>query len=187
MFYTSFTKGDLWWEDLVCVRNVMAMTLSFLSRMHIESLSKVVLEQSVKKDCWTPLLFFFIHKQTKLWLCYPIQPSLSHFVYQGLCYNVFSLSDDDKGMVCDLCKGYLFFLFLISHMSSPYINLNKFLRICWCMLISAWDGGCISALWICTKRWIKTCWTHNCRSSFCIALSGEIAAVYVVMKREVSI
>lgn len=65
---------------------------------------------------------------------------------------MFSLSDDDKGMVCDLCKGCNFF-FLISLMISPYITFNKFLRICWCMLISGW--GCVSALWTCAKSYIN--------------------------------
>lgn len=84
--------------------------------------------------------FLFIHLQTKLWLSNLIQLSLSHCVYLRLCYNVFSLSDDDKRMVCDLCKGY-FFSSLISRMISPDINFNKFLRICWRTLILAQGGG----------------------------------------------
>lgn len=36
-----------------------------------------------------------------------------------------------------------FFVFLISLMISPYINFNKFLRICWCTLILARGWGCI--------------------------------------------
>lgn len=36
------------------------------------------------------------HPQSNQTLCYLIQMSLSCCVYQGLCWNVFSLSDDDK-------------------------------------------------------------------------------------------
>lgn len=56
---------------------------------------------------------------------------------------VFSLSDDDKGMVCDLCKGCFFLSFFLHSLMNPsYINFNKFLRICLCLLISAggWFG-----------------------------------------------
>lgn len=57
----------------------------------------------------------FIHLQTKLWLSNLIRLSLSCCVYPRLCYNVFSLSDDDKRMVCDLCKGYFFFFSYITY------------------------------------------------------------------------
>lgn len=43
--------------------------------------------------------------------------------------------------------------FLISLMISSDINFNKFLRIRWCMLISAWEWGRISAAW--TSLFIK--------------------------------
>ena len=111
---TSLAKGDFMWEDLVCVQCAMAEFVFFCRERTFKSLvGTFFLEKNLQRDCWTLLLF--MHTKTKLWLCYLIQSPLSCCVYWGLCYNVFSLSDDDKGMVCDLCKGYFCFSSYITY------------------------------------------------------------------------
>lgn len=120
--------------DWVC----LSVKIAHLTKCTSREAGSLWSSSETQKDYWTPALLF-IHKHTKLSdeLLSSRHPSCC--VYQGLCYNVFILSHDDKGMVCDLCKGiYLFFL--ISPMSSSYINFNKFLRIWWCTFIWVWVG-----------------------------------------------
>lgn len=83
----------------------------------------------------------FIHKQTKLWLCYLIQPSLSCCVYWGLCYKCVQFVRWWQRHGLWSMQGLFVVSFLISLMISSNINFNKFLRICWCMLILAWGMG----------------------------------------------
>lgn len=100
-------------------------------------------------------LFFSSREQTcKLRPSHP-NPAVTVVLNWDCASQVLSLSDDDTGMVCDLCKGYFFPPSPPSPppppplMISPDINFNKFLRICWCMLIS---GGVGYRQWTRTKK-----------------------------------
>lgn len=124
--------------------------------------SREVLGQ-IAKGMLNSSALLFIHKQTKLWLCYLIQPSLSCCVYWGLCYKCVQFVRWWQRHGLWSMQGLFVVSFLISLMISSNINFNKFLRICWCMLILAWgDGG------------FKPSSAECCQSPVCAALTGEI-------------
>lgn len=127
-------KVTIYEKILLCVRSVMDASLSFLSRMHIENVVKLGrFGAKTQKDCWTFLLFFSSTSKPN-----------SDCVFESSrhCHVVFT---KDYATMCSVCQmmtkawsviyARVFIFFLISLMISSYINFNKFLRICWCLLI----------------------------------------------------
>lgn len=138
---------DVWWIWVFSVKNA-----------HLNA-SREVSEQ-IAKGLLNSSALLFIHKQTKIRLCYPaaifmlclprIMLQCVQFVRWWQRHGLWSM------------QGLFVFLLLISLIISPYIIFNKFLKICWCMLISARDGE------------LKPPCTLNCHSPFFKAKTGEI-------------
>lgn len=143
-------------EVLVCMR--MATSLSFLSGLYIYS--------PMGKDLFFCLFFWskapkgLLNSSPLLFIQWASQTQIVFVQSSRHCHVVFT-----KGYatMCSVCRmttkawsviyARVTCFFLISLMISSDINFNKFLRIRWCMLISAWEWGRISAAW--TNLFIK--------------------------------
>lgn len=128
---SCFVLG-VWWLRSFTVKNA-----------HLIASREVLEQKRIKRT--VELFCSSFHPQANQTLIVLSNPA----VIVTLCFT------KDYATMCSVCqmmtkawsviyaRVICFFVFLISLMISPYINFNKFLRICWCTLILARGWGCI--------------------------------------------